>query len=762
MIVENIIPTLSTAYRVTCVKFVIQLRSVAFSKKNKMDKMSSNVQTFSRTESKPTPFKDHVSDKIKAFEDQEDKENIPLMSNRHQCKFCEKSFSRIEKLFKHVNSVHSKKKPIPMAEAIQNQPSNAQSDKALPHKCPLCKQRFATMVTLMNHLTLAHYKQKFTCELCDLSFPSKDIFNLHLEVDHGKSTVVKPVKETKPTEEKVKIDPDLDEPFNATLQDLNRKLENWCKTINPSVQWCEIDGQMFTTSLEYSKHLQIAHSNSKIGEDYICDFVDCYCIFESRPELKHHLQLVHSGISFNCRQCPRSFPSQQIRSLHNQVDHLGVRFVCNLCQLDFKRRKNAFAHLLSHPEIQRQGSKPVVLIPIKGSKTSKPLISLTPPVPPTLSETSTKPIMEVVDLDEVDLDNEDLEVDEDPMEEEDAPNVTTAPLSEPFPQPMVSNPSSPAVSVRDPDQNVAAQNPPLPQTSNENEPKGLEAMQPNKPYPCPHCAATFAVKGTLKNHVKARHEKIRDLKCTYCDKYFALNSSLYAHKKRWHLTEFTAERSVKGGRRSSAEYYPSMLPPQPMPMDSTMVPTTSAIVAKKSVLENVSISPHVTMPENSTGQRRKQRDLDSEIQQLYHQLGVNSNPQVVAKKQEKPPKMDHPENSFYYKCDFCPKTFALANSLYAHKKRKHPMISINPMDAAAFPTPTPSPVENNVPAFVPFDGTNNYAPTSTIGHFPAPIANVDHYSQSLPEQYHANEAYQNPQDDDVADFVLRSLNYGGF
>ena len=417
------------------------------------------------TESNLVQRKKHA-DNIFAAEQgaHEDKENVPIMKNKHQCQFCGRSFLNPLKLSNHINSLHSGKKP--KSEVTKQ-------IKALPHKCPLCKKPFATMVILMNHLTLAHYKQKFTCELCDLSFPSKEIFNLHVQVDHSKE--VKEYKITKdkeaenkvpeekkvPEEDKVSKDnvteekitkdkitedkvtedkvtedkvvkdnitenknttdevtedkaiEDPDEPCHATLQDLNDSLEHWCKNVNPSIQWCEIDGEMFQTAVDYGIHLQIAHADSKIGEDFICDFVDCYSIFKSKPELKHHLRLVHSGISFSCRQCPRSFSSQQNRSLHNQVEHLGVRFVCNLCKLDFKRRKNAFVHLLSHPENQRKGmNKPVVLIPIKKKKQLKPSIST--PHPPLPVE---EPKWEVVDLEK--------EYPDSPK-----PSITTTPLSQ--------------------------------------------------------------------------------------------------------------------------------------------------------------------------------------------------------------------------------------------------------------------------------------------------------------------------------------------
>ena len=711
---------------------------------------------------------DHGGGKTKAVTTdnaEEDKENIPFMSNRHQCKFCEKSFSRIEKLFKHVNSLHSKKKRAPIVETNQSQQSKTQvSDKALPHKCPLCKQPFATMVILMNHLTLAHYKQKFTCELCDLSFPSKDIFNLHLQVDHQKTKVV---KEKVDKVEEVNVD--LDEPYNATLQDLNHKLELWCKTVNPSVKWCEIDGQMFATALEYSKHLQVAHADSTIGDDFICDFVDCYCIFKSKPELKHHLSLVHLGVSFTCQLCPKTFPSPEIRSWHTQVDHLGVRFVCNLCKLDFKRRKNAFVHLLSHPETQRKGIKPLVLIPIRRTKNSKPAMRWTLPEQPTLP--SSKPNPEVVDLDEVDLDEVDLVEDEEPMEQE---TITTTPQSQllenpekqALPQTMAVTSSTIPMNPQpfSTDQNME-QDPTLPSQQN-------QGKDDHNRHLCPHCSVTFANNSTLKNHIKAKHEQIKDIKCGYCDKYFSLTSSLYAHKKRRHLAEFNAERSVKGVHRIN---YPSMLPPHPLQMDSNYsIPKSSIPVAKKTVLENVSTSPQSQVPMPQKGKR----DLDLEIQQLYDQLRVNAKPE--AGKQGRAPRADHLENSLIFNCDYCPKTFSRSNSLYAHKKRKHPVNSINSnlidttnkkslvqQSEMIHTMPAPIPVADNVATYEQFEGTNQYYSencTGNFGHFPETNGTVNNINQSLHEQFQANYnyTYQSQQVDDVADFVLRSLNYKGF
>ena len=393
---------------------------------------------------------------------EEDKENVPIAKNKPHCQFCGRYFRNQEMLTNHVNTLHSEKKPKnevstqnkPLPQKSVKCPLCKESfptmvilmnHLTLAHykqkfTCELCDLSFPSKEIFNLHVQKDHSKEvkeyKITKDkVADDKVPEgKEVEDKVVEdkVPEGNATENDKVPEDNATEndkvpednvaednvtveEKVtkdKITDDKDdqekvmEEFKViedpdcheSLQDLTDSLEHWCKTVNPSIRWCDIDGEMFQNAVDYGKHLQIAHSDSKIGEDFICDFVDCYSIFKSRPELKHHLRLVHSGVSFNCRQCPKSFSSQQNRSLHNQVEHLGVRFVCNLCKLDFKRRKNAFVHLLNHPENQRKGmNKPVVLIPIKGKKKLKPLI----PIPNHVEE----PKWEVVDLEKENADS---------------------------------------------------------------------------------------------------------------------------------------------------------------------------------------------------------------------------------------------------------------------------------------------------------------------------------------------------------------------
>ena len=896
---------------------------------------------------------------------EEDKENVPIAKNKPHCQFCGRYFRNQEMLTNHVNTLHSEKKP-------KNEVST--QNKPLPQKsvkCPLCKESFPTMVILMNHLTLSHYKQKFTCELCDLSFPSKEIFNLHVQKDHSKEVKEYKITKDKVAEDKVpegkvvedkvvedkvpegnatendkvpednvaednvtveekvtkdKITDDKDdqekvmEEFKViedpdcheSLQDLTDSLEHWCKTVNPSIRWCDIDGEMFQNAVDYGKHLQIAHSDSKIGEDFICDFVDCYSIFKSRPELKHHLRLVHSGVSFNCRQCPRSFSSQQNRSLHNQVEHLGVRFVCNLCKLDFKRRKNAFVHLLNHPENQRKGmNKPVVLIPIKGKKKLKPLI----PIPNHVEE----PKWEVVDLEKENADSpkplpqlvepkleqdhfeEDLEeIVDDPTDlvENPMPLITTSQSShlsqvgEKCETTVEKHSEEAMMQIVEPkksqhfDQNP--QDLPLSQVT-EKESEGEKSMEvPNLPkelpnfmqflnqnptsssitqrkipeieketnrlWKCTHCSDAFVRKQTLENHIKARHLKIRDLKCPYCDQTFSTSGPLYMHKKKKHAVQYNMEKTAQKGskldRNFQAYASPTMvptLPTVPLPMNAINPPISATpngfdnrqddqiAVAKKSTINQLteprkkameeavkSLQSMGYMPINPMnhvvptsadsvmprGQKRKSSDnLDLEIQKLYQQAKAPSY-------EASPAKVSDPttKNSFFFKCEYCNLSYATAGSLYMHKRRKHPEVpntkSISQLQQTGTILNTSSPqpqqnffqsVQNSVATLNQLGGQNptNSTPNTFVqqsgtilntslpqqNSFPSEQNSVPTLTQLGGQNPYLNSypssanffdptamALQEPnpnvndanQVGDVADMVLRSLNYGAF
>ena len=67
-------------------------------------------------------------------------------------------------------------------------------------------------------------------------------------------------------------------------------------------------------------------------------------------------------------------------------------------------------------------------------------------------------------------------------------------------------------------------------------------------HQCNFCEMDFAQRKSLRDHIKARHEMIKDKVCDQCNMTFSLPQSLHMHRKRAH-PEAAMKNKFRGKNR---------------------------------------------------------------------------------------------------------------------------------------------------------------------------------------------------------------------
>merc|ERR1712051_553095 len=116
--------------------------------------------------------------------------------NSHSCPFCGKKM-RKEKLKKHIELVHEKKKPhkcnlcdksfgwkVSLRLHISSIHGAPLAERQ-PWPCELCKKGFTSQWALKTHIDSVHEgKKPYKCEICNVSFASKQSLKKHNEAIH--------------------------------------------------------------------------------------------------------------------------------------------------------------------------------------------------------------------------------------------------------------------------------------------------------------------------------------------------------------------------------------------------------------------------------------------------------------------------------------------------------------------------------------------------------------------------------------------------
>ena len=226
-----------------------------------------------------------VNEIVKVRKIEEPDEEVVVMMERSEsdwiCKTCKMVYNRKDKLKRHIEIVHLKKKP---------------------HICLQCDKSFTTKYILETHMQYHTGEKPHACLKCPRRFLRKRSLRLHT---------------TKCFERKPKFCSICNRSFILGI-DLRKHMKEHSQVKNGKVAWMTQERLM-----------------KKCDR---CDFLALSGIM-----LMKHRRNIHPGEKFFCNLCCREFLSPQSLNYHRKL-HLGIKYRCTICSRIFKSKSNLWRH----------------------------------------------------------------------------------------------------------------------------------------------------------------------------------------------------------------------------------------------------------------------------------------------------------------------------------------------------------------------------------------------------------------------------------
>ena len=184
------------------------------------------------------------------------------------------------------------------------------------------------------------------CELCNLEFRNRNVFEEHIKKNHEDNTLKVCIN----CQEKFKTDEELQ---THVVESHSGNSENKCNrsgekcdsrhdleqhnTIKHVEVACIKCQRKFQTTTELQNHIMETHREVR---GYECS--KCENVLESEEELKHHTITIHAENVFNCQICDKPYTSMSLLRRHDWRCHRAID--CNMCGEVIKSRVDIKTH----------------------------------------------------------------------------------------------------------------------------------------------------------------------------------------------------------------------------------------------------------------------------------------------------------------------------------------------------------------------------------------------------------------------------------
>lgn len=277
---------------------------------------------------------------------------LPEKTSNKQCKICNKTFSRIANLSRHLNNKHGKENVLPRCNLCsrvfndKNHLANhmCQNSNQQEFKCNICQKLFLRECYLIRHLkshpatetykkcevcfkqfagnlSFQHHYAKhltsmntnnYNCPVCKKSFLSMFLLNYHLKIKH-----------------RLVIQSELSTEDYLTKKEVQKISCSFCS-------------KKFTYKSHFENHM-IYHSTAK---KFKCK--DCSKAFFTKYHLQRHMT-VHTGQkNFECPVCLKRFITKHHLRCHLQVHTSPTKYNCIFCNKAFYNLSNYMRHRKVH------------------------------------------------------------------------------------------------------------------------------------------------------------------------------------------------------------------------------------------------------------------------------------------------------------------------------------------------------------------------------------------------------------------------------
>ena len=262
----------------------------------------------------------------------------------YQCNKCEKSFSGLSFIRKHIFNVHEEKKVkcehcdklFITIGRLKYHEKFYHGKESTGSKCEVCEKEYKNPYVLRVHFNEHHRERKFKCEKCSEMFPFKSSLEKHSDKCYSETKQLK----LKDEEYKVITDENSIKMYQCNrckrkFQKVDPFYKHFSNVHKEQKQKCEKCNRLFPFESQLKKHLKR------------CDGIRKQ--IQVRQTLKGFdydvIEDAASGKSYNCQRCEKKFKRVHSIVQHVHQKHRENNFKCDKCGRMFSFKSNLEPHM---------------------------------------------------------------------------------------------------------------------------------------------------------------------------------------------------------------------------------------------------------------------------------------------------------------------------------------------------------------------------------------------------------------------------------